>query len=94
LARRATAGPGGPIHLTPLEYRVLECLARQAGMIVTTRQLLREAWGPERVGDAGTLRVCVKGLRDKLEPDPRRPRHLVTEAGVGYRLHPSNSDFA
>jgi two-component system KDP operon response regulator KdpE len=92
LARRAASGPTGAIHLTPLEYRVLECLARQAGMIVTSRQLLREAWGPDRVGDSGALRVCIKGLRDKLEPDPRRPQFLVTEAGLGYRLRTSDPD--
>jgi two-component system KDP operon response regulator KdpE len=92
LARRAASGPSGAIHLTPLEYRMLECLARQAGMIVTTRQLLREVWGPQRVGDSGALRVCIKGLRDKLEPDPRRPHFLITEAGVGYRLRPGDSD--
>jgi two-component system KDP operon response regulator KdpE len=86
LARRTATGPDGEIHLTPLEYRVLECLARQSGMIVTSRQLLREAWGPDRVNDSGALRVCVKALRGKIEPEPRRPRHLVTEAGVGYRL--------
>lgn len=94
LARRAATGPTGAIHLTPLEYRVLECLARQAGMIVTSRQLLREAWGPDRVGDSGALRVCVKGLRDKLEPDPRRPQFLVTEPGVGYRLRATDADEA
>ena len=94
LARRAATGPTGAVHLTPLEYRVLECLARQAGMIVTSRQLLREAWGPDRVGDSGALRVCVKGLRDKLEPDPRRPQFLVTEPGVGYRLRATESDEA
>jgi two-component system, OmpR family, KDP operon response regulator KdpE len=91
LARRVATGAAGPIHLTPLEYRVLECLTRQAGMIVTSRQLLREAWGPDRVGDSGALRVCVKGLRDKLEADPRRPKFLVTEAGIGYRLRPGDS---
>jgi len=88
LARREAVGAQGAIRLTPLEYRVLECLARQSGLIVTTRQLLREAWGPERVGESGALRVCIKSLRDKLEPDPRRPRFIVTEAGVGYRLRP------
>jgi two-component system, OmpR family, KDP operon response regulator KdpE len=90
LTCRAAVGPAGPIHLTPLEYRVLDCLARQAGMIVTSRQLLREVWGPDRVGDSGALRVCIKGLRDKLEPDPRRPQFLVTEAGLGYRLRTSD----
>jgi len=86
LVRRTAIGPAGTIHLTPLEYRVLDCLARQAGMIVTSRQLLREVWGPDRIGDSGALRVCIKGLRYKLEPDPRRPQFLVTEAGIGYRL--------
>jgi len=92
LTRRVTSGPGVTVHLTPLEYRVLDCLARQSGMIVTARQLLREVWGPDRVGDTGALRVCIKGLRDKLEPDPRRPQFLVTEAGIGYRLRTSDPD--
>jgi two-component system KDP operon response regulator KdpE len=84
-ARTAT-GPEGPIHLTPLEYRLIECLARSAGMIVTQRQLLREVWGPERVSDSRGLRSYIKFLRQKLEPDPGRPRFILTEAGVGYRL--------
>jgi two-component system KDP operon response regulator KdpE len=86
LARRQSHGPQGDIHLTPLEYRVLECLARQAGMVVRQRQLLREVWGPDRQEDARSLRVCIKYLRDKVEPDPRRPRYLLTETGLGYRL--------
>ena len=92
LTRRVASGPGGTVHLTPLEYRVLDCLARQSGMIVTARQLLREVWGPDRIGDSGALRVCIKGLRDKLEPDPRRPQFLVTEPGIGYRLRPGDLD--
>jgi len=84
--RRAASGPDGDLHLTPLEYRVLESLVRHAGMIVRPEQLLREAWGPDRSGDTRTLRQCMKNLRDKLEPDPRRPRFLVTETGLGYRL--------
>ena len=86
LAARSAQGPGGPVHLTPLEFRVLDCLARHAGMIVTQAQLLREAWGPERAGDSRGLRSYIKMLRQKLEPDPRQPRHLITEPGVGYRL--------
>jgi two-component system, OmpR family, KDP operon response regulator KdpE len=86
LARRETHGPQGEIHLTPLEYRVLESLARHLGSIVVQNQLVREVWGPERLGDTRSLRVCVKNLRNKLEPDPRKPRYLVTEAGLGYRL--------
>ena len=86
LGRRLGRGPEGTIHLTPLEYRVLECLARQAGMIVRPRQLMREVWGPDRVDDTGSLRVIIKQLRQKLEPDARRPRYLITETGLGYRL--------
>jgi two-component system KDP operon response regulator KdpE len=86
LDRREARGPKGDIHLTPLEYRVIECLARQSGMIVRQRQLMPEVRGPDRQDDGRSLRVCIKHLRDKLEPDPRRPRYIVTEVGVGYRL--------
>lgn len=86
LTRRQAVGPEGDVHFTPLEYRVLESLARQAGMIVTQRQLISEAWGPGKLGDTRSLRVCIKNLRQKLEPDPARPQYLLTEAGVGYRL--------
>jgi two-component system KDP operon response regulator KdpE len=87
LARRTASGPGGEIHLTPLEFRVLECLARHTGLIVTRDQLIREVWGPAHE-DTRNLRVCIKNLRQKLEPDPRDPRYLVTESGIGYRFTP------
>jgi len=86
LTRRESRGPHGELHLTPLEYRLLESLARHSGLIVRQAQLIREVWGPERQGDTGSLRVCIKNLRAKVEPDPRRPKYLVTEAGLGYRL--------
>lgn len=86
LARREARGPAGDAHLTPLEYRVLECLWRAEGMIVRQQELIAEVWGPTRVNDTRNLRVCIGNLRVKLEPDPRRPRYLVTEAGLGYRL--------
>jgi two-component system, OmpR family, KDP operon response regulator KdpE len=86
LTRRTAHGPTGEIHLTPLEFRVLECLARQSGLIVMQDQLVREVWGPTHLGDTRSLRVCMKNLRSKLEPEPPRPRYLVTEAGLGYRL--------
>ena len=86
LGRRSASSDGQELHLTPLEYRVLECLARNSGMIATQRQLLREAWGPDRSGDTRSLRVCIRNLRAKLEPDPARPKYIVTEAGLGYRL--------
>ena len=87
LAKRTAQGAAGPLHLTPLEYRVMTCLAHNAGMIVTQTQLIREAWGPDRQGDTRGLRTYIKQLRQKLEPDPAQPRYLLTEAGVGYRLH-------
>jgi len=83
---RLSRGPQGAIHLTPLEYRVLECLAQQAGMVVRQQQLMREIWGPDRVDDTRSLRIIIKQLRQKLEPDARRPRYLLTETGLGYRL--------
>jgi two-component system KDP operon response regulator KdpE len=87
LGRRRTLRIGGEeLHLTPVEYRLLECLARRAGSIVTREQLLREVWGPDREGDSSGLRVFMKRLRTKLEPDPHRPRFLLTETGIGYRL--------
>jgi two-component system KDP operon response regulator KdpE len=86
LAKREARGPVEELHLTPLEYRVIECLARHLGSIVMQNQLIREVWGPDRQGDSRSLRVCIKNLRGKLEPDPHKPRYLVTEAGLGYRL--------
>jgi len=86
LGRRESRGLDGELHLTPLEYRLLESLARHTGLIVRQTQLIREVWGPDRMDDTRNLRVCVKGLRSKIEPDPRLPRYLVTEAGLGYRL--------
>ena len=86
LDRREARGAAGEIHLTPLEYRVIECLARHLGSIVMQRQLIREVWGPERLDDSRSLRVCIKNLREKLERDPQKPRYLLTETGLGYRL--------
>lgn len=84
-ARKATRA-GREIHLTPIEFRIIGCLAKHLGMVVTHRQLLSEVWGPTHVTDTHYLRIYMKQLRDKLEIDPVRPRHFVTETGVGYRL--------
>lgn len=92
LARRTATAPAGSIHFTPIEYRLLAALARPAGGVATQRQLLREVWGPDHVDDAHYLRVYMKQLRDKIEPDPARPRYLLTETGVGYRLVGTTSD--
>ncbi len=74
------------IHLTPIEFRLLACLAKHLGMVVTHRQLLTEVWGPTHSEDTHYLRVYMKQLREKLEADPVQPKHLLTETGVGYRL--------
>lgn len=92
LARRELRGTIESVHLTPLEFRVLENLARQPGTIVKQDRLIKEVWGPAQVGDTRSLRVCIRNLRAKLEPDPHRPRYLVTEAGLGYRLRVDDAD--
>jgi two-component system, OmpR family, KDP operon response regulator KdpE len=86
LARRRVALDGKEVHLTPIEYRLLSVLARNAGKVLTHRQLLREVWGPSHVERNHYLRIYMAALRHKLETDPARPRFLLTEAGVGYRM--------
>jgi two-component system, OmpR family, KDP operon response regulator KdpE len=74
------------VHLTPIEYKLLAMLIQNAGKVVTHKQLLREVWGPPYADRPQYLRVYMGQLRQKLEPDPARPRYLMTEPGVGYRL--------
>ena len=90
LARREARATNRDVRFTPLEYRVIESLARQAGMIVTSSQLIREVWGPDRQDDTQSLRACLKHLRQKIEPDPARPQFIITETGLGYRLRTSD----
>jgi two-component system KDP operon response regulator KdpE len=85
-ARTARAGDGRETHLTPIEYRLLEVLAEHIGFVVTHRALLQQVWGPGSTEQTHYLRVYIKQLRGKLEPDPARPQWLLTETGVGYRL--------
>jgi two-component system KDP operon response regulator KdpE len=86
MARRvAQDREGREIRLTPLEHRILESLARQGDRIVTHAALIKEVWGPER-DDSRALRVFIGSLRRKLEADPKRPQHILTELGIGYRL--------
>jgi two-component system KDP operon response regulator KdpE len=85
-ARRQVLKAGYEVRLTPIEYRLLGILVRHAGLVVTHRQLLREVWGPEHMQDSHYLRIYMGQLRHKLEADPARPRYLLTEVGVGYRL--------
>ena len=86
LARRQQQRQGQPVHLTPIEYRLLTYLAANAGRVLTQRQLLAEVWGPNHTEHAHYLRVYMTNLRRKLEADPAQPRYLLTESGVGYRL--------
>jgi two-component system, OmpR family, KDP operon response regulator KdpE len=84
-ARRVSVG-GREVHLTRTQYKLLTTLVKNAGKVVTHRQLLREVWGPGAIEHSHYLRVYMGQLRHKLEKDPARPRYLETETGVGYRL--------
>jgi two-component system, OmpR family, KDP operon response regulator KdpE len=89
--RRVVTMAGAEVHLTPTEYEVLKYLALNAGKVITHRTLLRAVWGPQYADEAHYLRVFVGQLRRKLEPDPSRPRYLLTEPGIGYRLRSSEA---
>ncbi len=86
LEARAVERSGETVHLTPIEWRLLAELARNAGKVLTQRHLLVTVWGPGYVERPHYLRVFMSNLRQKLEADPARPRHLRTESGVGYRF--------
>jgi len=86
LEQRRARRAGQDVHLTPIEFRLLATLGKHLGMVVTHRQLLTQVWGPTHAADTHYLRIYMKQLRDKLERDPIRPMHLITETGVGYRL--------
>src|SRR6266568_2501543 len=85
LRRRVVLG-AAEVRLTPIEYKLLTTLVRHAGKVVTHQQLLRDVWGPTHTEQAHYVRVYMAHLRHKLEGDPARPRYLLTEPGVGYRL--------
>ena len=87
LERREIRRAGQPVKLTALEYRLLEALARRQGKVATHSQLLTEVWGPGGEGHTHSLRIYMAMLRKKLEADPTRPRHFITEPNVGYRLN-------
>ncbi|HET6878176.1 MAG TPA: response regulator [Jatrophihabitans sp.] len=86
VAKRVTTAGGGVVRLTPTEWHLLEILARNRGRLVTGRQLLQEIWGPAYETETHYLRIYMAQLRRKLEPDPARPRILMTEPGMGYRM--------
>jgi two-component system KDP operon response regulator KdpE len=86
LAARRVSRNGEEIHLTPIEYHLLTTLAKHRGKVMTHRQLLREVWGPAHVESPQYLRMYLRALRGKIEPDPALPRYLLTEVGVGYRM--------
>ena len=86
LVRRVVTRNGEPVHLTPIEYRLLCALLANTGKVMTQRHLLRDVWGPSSVESNHYLRVYVGHLRQKLEDDPTQPKYLLTETGVGYRF--------
>jgi two-component system KDP operon response regulator KdpE len=86
LVRRRVTRDGREVKLSPKEFDLLQYLVMHAGKVLTHRQLLHEVWGPAQVDEVQYLRVFIRGLRQKLEPDPTRPTHILTELGVGYRL--------
>lgn len=86
LAARRVERSGEPVRLTPTEWHVLEILIRNPGKLVSQQQLLRDVWGPHYERETHYLRVYLAQLRRKLEPDPARPRYLITEPGLGYRF--------
>jgi len=86
LVRRQVTRGGHEIRLSPKEFDLLRHLVMHAGKVLTHRHLLREVWGPAQADEVQYLRVLIRGLRQKLEPDPARPSHILTEPGVGYRL--------
>ena len=89
LERRQVARDGQPVHITPIEFRLLATLVTQPSKVLTHRQLLRDVWGPAYVERGHYLRIYMGHLRQKLETDPTRPRHFLTETGIGYRFCPN-----
>ncbi|GAA2017432.1 response regulator [Terrabacter terrae] len=94
VTRRRADGATQPIHLTPTEWSLLEALVRQPGKLLSQRQLLTQVWGPAYVSQPANLRLYMTQLRRKLEPEPARPRHLLTEPGMGYRFRPEGREPA
>ncbi len=86
LAAKKVARGGADVRLTPTEWHLLEILARNAGRLVSSKALLREVWGPQYRTETNYLRVFTAQLRRKLEDDPARPKHILTEPGMGYRF--------
>lgn len=86
LAARRVFVADREVHLTPIEYRLLSTLVHHCGKVLTHRFLLKEVWGPQQVNETHYLRVYMATLRRKIESDPARPRYMLTEPGVGYRL--------
>lgn len=92
LALRQVFVAGDEVHLTPIEFKLVATLVQHAGKVLTHRQLLREVWGPGYADESHYLRVFVAQVRRKIEADPARPRYLLTEPGVGYRLRAEVTD--
>jgi two-component system KDP operon response regulator KdpE len=89
--KKARSPAGDDLRLTPIEWGLVETLVRNAGKLVSGRQLLQEVWGPQYGNETNYLRVHLAHIRRKLEPEPSKPRYFLTEAGLGYRFEPSTS---
>ncbi len=85
-SKRLLTIEGKEIHLTPIEYKIVACLARNSGKVITYSSILSNVWGPYTDGDNKILRVNMANIRRKLEKDPAQPRYIFTEVGVGYRM--------
>jgi two-component system KDP operon response regulator KdpE len=92
LAAKQVRTAGGPVRLTPTEWHILEILVRNRDKLVSQQQLLKDVWGPQYETETNYLRVYMAQLRRKLEPDPSRPRRLLTEPGMGYRFAGGSDD--
>jgi len=90
LAAKRVSRDGNDVRLTPTEWHLLEVLLRHPGKLLSQKQLLNEVWGPGYADATGNLRLYMAQLRRKLEPDPARPRWLLTEPGMGYRFQPES----
>ena len=86
--KRLTTGTGQEVRLTPTEWQLLEILVRHPDKLIGHRRLLHDVWGPNYDNETNYLRVHFANLRRKIEPDPSRPRYLITEPGIGYRFTP------
>ena len=91
-SRRLLTVDGNEIHLTPIEYKIVACLAQNSGKVITYASILSDVWGPYADDDNKILRVNMANIRRKIESDPAQPKYIFTEVGVGYRMAEDEED--